>query len=156
MMYSQKVAIPSGSMILLSKEESLAKGDADFTIVKYVDSLICSSCTLDATHKWIDSLYSLPNTQRLGYSIIFSPKKKSVQDFCTLYYESELKASINVDTCQAFMTNNKQIPNNSVCHVFLIDKANNVRLIGDPVYHPKVRKLFEEILCKGSRTEEKQ
>ena len=146
-MYLKDISIPRDSMLFLTKNNETIQTDVkQWVIIKYVDSLICSKCTINATKEWIDSLNRISSCEKIEKILIFSPKKKEYTKFIQLYFESELQNPIYIDTCNVFINNNKFIPNNSIYHVVLLNNEGKINLIGDPVHHKSIKRLFENII----------
>lgn len=51
-----------------------------------------------------------------------------------------------IDKQYLFRKTNPQIPNERMYHTFLLDPNNNVVLVGNPLFNPKLEKMLRRIL----------
>ena len=155
-MTSRSVQIQSNKMCLISKNDSTYKfnSKSPFTMIYYIDSTHCTSCTLNAADEWIRELQPLSKDGELNTMIIVQPKKKEQRFMATLYSDSELTQPIWMDTCGIFMTNNPHIPDNSLFHNFMIDSLYNIVLIGNPAINNKLMQLATDITKKEIETKQ--
>lgn len=153
-MTSRSVQIQSNKMCLISKNDSTYKfnSNSPFTMIYYIDSTHCTSCTLNAADEWIRELQPLSKDGELNTMIIVQPKKKEQRFMATIYSDSELAQPIWMDTCGIFMTNNPHIPDNSLFHNFMIDSLCNIVLIGNPATNSKLMQLATDITKKEIET----
>lgn len=145
-MYSHPITLNLDNMEKLSKETSLTGSDTlrNFSLISYVDSSMCTSCTLNQLEKMNQKMYELNISNKVNIINILSPSQKDIKNIKLIYEDSEIKCDIFVDTCNYFKTNNSHIPDNNIFHTFLIDKKYNIRMIGNPLKS----KQLESMLCR--------
>lgn len=120
-----------------SNETSVIEKDAKYKLVVYISRDVCSPCTLRGMENWNDWL-SLEQDGIVEFIFLFSINKMIIDDVRDAYYESELKHSVFIDTCNVFRDNNLSIPNEVQYHTFLMDgcrrKAVHVYSIVSNIY----------------------
>ena len=60
--------------------------------------------------------------------------------------KADLNSHVYVDTVNAFLNDNRNIPKSSLLQTFLLDEQNNVLLVGAPTSNPRIKKLFWRIV----------
>ena len=122
-------------------KNELYKKDAAWKLFIYNDSTECSSCRLRELDEWKPLLKKLKE-RNIESVFIFSPKKdnKDVFDFVV---KSKLDdANIIIDQTGYFRKINPALPNNTLLHIFLVDKKGSVVVIGNPLRNQKVLDLM--------------
>lgn len=145
--------------IKLSLEEMACYVNGEDTCIKnqdfdcykeiiYLDSTTCSSCAWNSMYKWngiLDSLRALRKNVKCYF--IFHP---SVANRKALYIAMKkrmfLDCPIYVDTVGSFIKNNSHIPSDKTLHTFLLDRNNNIILVGDPLQNGKIENLFWKVV----------
>ena len=61
-------------------------------------------------------------------------------------YLTELSHPMYVDSKSVFSKVNPQLPKESLFHIFLLDENNNVILVGNPLFNPKLEKMLRRTL----------
>lgn len=134
------------SMIDSMIQKNSFDSEANYKIVNYFDSSECIPCRmreLEAWHGFADSL-KRRNVETL---FVFSPYSDDYDIFHFIRTNRTNKIAIAIDTLSVFKQKNPQIPNNHLFHTFLLDKRNNVLLVGNPIENERIRsKLFEKIV----------
>lgn len=120
---------------------------SDFKIIKYVDSTSCTSCVLQNLYLWNDliALYK-KQYKTINFYFIISNKNYKEKDIITTLRNTGFKNSILLDTAGVFIKTNPNIPKESKCHTFLLDKNNRVILVGDPILNVDIEQLYNRML----------
>lgn len=117
----------------------------DYTLVSYYDSIECMACHANKLNSWNDWISSF-NAFGIKVFIIFSPKHKEIDNLKLLIQRQRLPFDVYIDTIGIIRKANPWIPDNPICHTFLMDKDNNIILVGDPRKHPKIKDLILKIV----------
>lgn len=123
-------------------------------MVFYVDSALCNSCNMKRLHEWhpiIDKAKEC--NDNVDFFFIFSPSKKDIRSTKMTVKNSILENTIYLDTLGLFRQANPHIPSNPNLHTFLLDKDNNVVLVGNPLTNPKIKEMFFKLIHSNSATE---
>ncbi len=65
-----------------------------------------------------------------------------------LLKQYHLRNAIYIDTCNAFLDANPQIPDNEMFHTFVINKDGKVLMVGNPFANEKMEALFKKVIAK--------
>lgn len=116
-------------------------------MVIYYDSTQCNTCAVSKLGDWdsiIDDAKSI--YEDIDFVFIMSPtksdQKKVIRDIVINYSDY----NVAFDDCGAFSQSNPQIPLDNRFHAMLLDKNNNVVLIGNPLYSNSIWELMKEAL----------
>lgn len=120
--------------------------DSPYKIVYYVDSLGCMSCKLKL-EKWkrfmqeVDSLAS----DKVSSFFYFHPKAKDLKELGLILKSRGFDYPVCVDKADRFNASNL-LPENDSFHVFLLDKQNKIKVIGNPILSPSIKKLYLQVI----------
>jgi hypothetical protein len=124
----------------------------EYNILLYVDSTGCSSCRLKLP-EWkqliaeSDSLFQ----GQIGFLLFFQPKNKKEINFLlkgnNFRYPVFIDMSMNIDHLNHF-------PKQQLYQCFLLDKDNQVMMIGNPVFSPKIWELYKEMISKNKTSQQ--
>lgn len=122
---------------------------AKMKLVVYTDSSSCSKCTLKRMYLWNDFV-QLEHKYKNEFYIIFvfqtSPQINSIE-LASDFHLTELNHSIYIDSLSMFSNGNPHIPfQDTMYQIFLLDKNNEVVLVGNPLFNIKVEDALLEIL----------
>lgn len=120
---------------------------AEIKLVVYTDSADCSSCVLKKMYKWNGLLRRMRiYGERVQAYFIFRPLSKDMGDFYLSMKQFTPLCPVYWDSLGVFERANSQIPSDPALHTFLLDKDNNVLLVGNPVWNEKIKELFWQIV----------
>ena len=57
------------------------------------------------------------------------------------------KTHMFIGTCNAFLCDNPQIPDNELFHTFVINNGGNVLMVGNPFQNEKMEALFKKVIA---------
>ena len=119
-----------------------------YTLVVFTDSTECTSCNVSRISNWEevtqDFFFDSCRSARLVF--IFSPSQKKIQEVRQIVEESSVDWPIYLDTANVFQRSNKQIPDNQLFHVFLLNENNEILCVGNPLYNEKLRNIYKRII----------
>ena len=116
-------------------------------MIIYFDSTECSTCAISKLEDWeplIEEAKSIYNY--IDFIFIFSPTKSEMDKVMQNIVTNSQVYNIVLDDCGAFSQSNPQIPQDNRFHTMLLDKNNNVVLIGNPLYSNSIWELMKEAL----------
>lgn len=120
---------------------------ADFTIVTYVDSAGCSNCKMKLK-EWSEFLNELNlfSDDVVDFRMIVNSKNKGkVKNIVRL---TQFLYPVAIDDGDLFNKENN-LPKKSEYQTFLLDSDNRVLVVGNPIYNPKIRKIYKDIINRG-------
>lgn len=114
-----------------------------FSFVIYTDSTQCSPCFIKGLTEWNDILrLENSNEHDIQFFFIIEPRKNDTGLLLKKIKQSGFKHSVLVDNKSLFLKANPQIPKEAIYHTFLLDKNNNIILVGNPLINEDVKKLL--------------
>ncbi len=125
--------------------EAVRNNNHSSTVVVYIDSEGCTPCKLKSIYQWKrlkaeqDKLYAQDSV--ISNMVFITEPKEQLEEAKkvveTFYYD----ANVVYDTTGYFSANNK-LPSDARLHVFLLDKDNEVVLVGSPLLGVDMMKLY--------------
>ena len=149
---SEAIVIPYDKLVCF--EGSKTKPDETVgSILVYIDSSDCSVCSLNNLPYW-DHLNKIIHDET-GFQLQIIPVFKPAKDYkdALLWHVKRQQNSfdIYVDTLGAFYASNSHLPDNKELHTFLLDKDNNVILVGNPIHNKELQSLYIATAAKYIR-----
>ena len=147
-MYDQEVKIPSGLYYFDNGDLKQYTVNMDSInepkIIVWLDSLGCSPCKLRSLFDKEEDYHYLKDTLGISipYIVIVSPPLSEVINTVTYIWESDFDYPILLDFKYAFSELNSFIPSDHVCHYFLVDKDNSIKVVGPPFFNSKMLDLY--------------
>lgn len=118
-----------------------------YRMVVYVDSSVCSPCTLDKMYVWNESIKKARKQgNRLKYVFIVAPKLEQLEDAYLSIESNGLDSPVYVDTAYVFRRVNPHLPKERMYHSFLLDAKDSVVIVGNPMENPKIDSLINKIV----------
>lgn len=157
MLKSQKITIPNDIDIevLVNGKDTVINDfmDSELKVVIYTDSISCNTCSISTIANWTSLLdYAKTFNNQLKYYFIFTPKKNDDYSVRFALKTAHFDYPVILDTKGEFEKLNPHLPENKMMHTFLLDKDNNVIMVGNPLNSIKMEELFkktiEEILSE--------
>ncbi len=117
---------------------------ADFKIVTYVDSSGCTNCRMKLKdwEKVINSFKSFPDIDVNFLMIVGSDKREDIE---RLIKDNNFHNPVAIDSVGLFSKANP-LPSRPEHQTFLLDADNKVIALGNPVYNPKVKELYGQLI----------
>jgi len=142
---SQPIVLPTDEMKIVRTRDSLFRdfSHAELKLVVYSDSSECTPCAINRMYEWediiaLDTIYS----GRIKFYFIFSPNYKDLRSITRNLKAGVLFYPSFIDKLGFFLKNNPNIPKDRRLHSFLLDKKNNVILVGNPNKNESIKKIF--------------
>ena len=128
--------------------------EADYKVVTYIDSVGCTGCKLQLSRwKALVAEVGSMTDGRVPFLFYFHPKDMKELRFLTR--RDDFKHPVCFDENDEFNSLN-HFPTEMTFQTFLLDKANKVVAIGNPVHNPQIKDLYLEIITGKSETTPKQ
>lgn len=118
---------------------------SQYRLVIYTDSTKCSSCFIRSLAIWHDFI-DLEKDGKVELIFIMEVSKDELEYYGNIMKLSHLNHTVYFDVGNVFRKCNPHIPEEDLYHVFLLDRSNNVVMVGNPATNAKAKDLFIEIL----------
>lgn len=119
--------------------------DCELKLIVYADSVECSTCLISKLEQWVHLFdYAKIFNNRLKYYFIFAPSKANEHKVAFALKTRRFEHPLILDYNGNFEKLNPHLPKNKAMHTFLLDKDNNVVLVGSPLVNYDTEKLFME------------
>lgn len=129
-------------------QHTMRGNDNVINIVYYIEDSHCLTCEFLKMERDIVAHFDSLSLLGIEAIYIFSVKEQSYEFLAQELYNSKLKGDIYLDTCNAFMEANPQIPDNEMFHTFVINKDGKVLMVGNPFANEKMEALFKKVIAK--------
>ena len=114
--------------------------DAEYKVVTYVDSIGCTSCKLQLD-RWKAFIAEVDSLTGGTVPFVFYFHPKDMRDLRYTVRLDNFKHPVCCDIDDEFNRLNR-FPSEMMFQTFLLDKANKVQVIGNPVLNPQVKELY--------------
>ena len=121
-------------------------GDADFTIVAYIDSAGCTSCRMKL-RDWDNLINQLKVFPDVSVDFIMVINSSETTELNYIIKRDNFLHPICFDPDGAFATCN-QLPGSDTYHTFLLDGNGEIVLVGNPAINPKIRELYKGVIME--------
>lgn len=122
---------------------------AQIRLVVYIDSFICTECTMNSLYLWYDyTMIEKKYKDLFQLCFIIKSNRKDEQSLVSAFRYTGLNHPIYIDTTNTFMKANPNIPIEEPYHTFLLNKNDSVVLVGDPLKNTQIKNLYEKTLEK--------
>ena len=145
----QRVVFPDSLQAVVGGRtvENLGLTDSAAKLVVWIDSIGCTSCALQHLDPWYE-VTDYAGQVGQGFQVVFllSPKRadrNTIGRSTTLF-----RYPMYVDRESRFEALNPAVPKDSRLHVFLLDSANRVVLVGSPIGNPRLWELYKQQIEK--------
>ena len=144
-MMSNPLCINRTKYISASSDSLFVKPFSKYRLIRYVDASYCGICTykqICSDMSNIEELLQIPQT-----AII---KIHSTDITHIKYYSKILKNRYEVllDTAEAFVSENRFVPDNNKFRIFLVDNNDSIILIGNPLSNKRMLGLYQQVVAR--------
>ncbi len=141
---SRKIAFPT----LYNAQNSNINNEnkRPINLVIYYDSLECSHCRISHLVDMKDIVEISHLYEQFDVLFIFAPAKKDMRHLWLSVKKHEYENKIYIDSTCNFLKYNPHIPSKSQYHSFLLDRNNDVVLVGNPLASDAMWDLFRKTL----------
>ncbi|MDE5677865.1 MAG: DUF1573 domain-containing protein [Phocaeicola sp.] len=142
----KEILFPSRSVFTVQGRDTVdfAVSVPGYKVVSYVDSVGCTSCKLQLS-RWkefmqeVDSMVSAP----VPFLFYFHPK--DIRELGYITRSNAFAYPVCFDETDEFNRLNR-FPADMTFQTFLLDSANRVVALGNPVHSPRVKELYLKVL----------
>lgn len=140
------IIFPSNLKFISQGQEipSLLDGNWDYAIVSYTDSTGCTSCKLQLD-RWKDLIDRSDSIFGRNIIFLFVIHPLEREDLLRMLREYKFDYPICIDEDNLFDRQN-DLPDDDLFRTFLLNKKRKVVAIGNPVYNPKIRDLYGDVI----------
>lgn len=145
---SRQVQVSKDKMNIIHSSglENSVENKYSARFIHYIDEKYCSICELKTMYMWDSFIqdHTILNNVEFIF-IVYNSKynKNQIEDAINLNY---CEQTIYLDTLGVFLKENSHIPLDKKYHSFLLDKNNNVIVVGNPLYNSKIENLLILVL----------
>lgn len=129
-----------------SDTTNMLLADVDYKVVTYVDSAGCTLCRFKPGF-WQDLMEELEASSGKKIAFLFFLAAKDKQELFRDFRRDGFSYPVCVDNAEEFDRLNG-LPTNEHLRTFLLDKANKVLALGNPIEQSRIRKLYTKILIE--------
>ena len=112
----------------------------DYKVVVFVDSVGCISCKLQLP-RWKEFMRDVDSLSEGNIPFIFFFQTKDVRELRYILRRDNFSHPVCIDTEDSFNKLNS-FPNVMTFQTFLVDSANRVKVIGNPIHNLSVKDLY--------------
>ncbi len=144
-----RISIPYDKMYnVVCSRYTFDKNDKTYaTVVNVIDQYGCSGCKISELAR-TEILYEpMFENNAIRSVYILSATSAQVEKVMPLLKQYHLRNAIYIDTCNAFLKANPQIPDNELFHTFVINKEGKVLMVGNPFQNEKMEALFKKVIA---------
>ena len=142
---SKPITIPMDIETLLDGRDTMINNlmKSELKLVVYTDSLACSTCEISKMEEWMGLInYASAFDNRLKFYFIFAPSKQDERIVRIKLKMNYFDYPMFLDSDGKFDELNPHLPKNKAMHTFLLDKNNNVILVGNPLKNNNIMEMF--------------
>ena len=112
----------------------------DYKIVVFVDSVGCISCKLQLPN-WKKFMYEVDSLCDGNVPFVFFFQTKDVCELRYILRQDNFSHPVCIDTEDSFYKLNR-FPGEMMFQTFLVDSANRVKVIGNPIHNLSIKELY--------------
>ena len=113
---------------------------SDYKIIMYVDSVGCTECKLQL-HKWKEFITEVDSLTNGAVPVLFFFYPKDLREISFLLRRDSIHIPVCIDK-QNRMNRINHFPSHQMYQCFLVDKANKIICIGNPIHNRKIRDIY--------------
>lgn len=148
-MARERVVIPFDSLVCIQSkmvvDNSTHYSNSKFKVVGFVDRNLCSGCKISEMTMWNKYMYL---NKSISSAFVFESSSNNIEELRFFYEECGLDYPIYIDTCSVFKRANPFLPDNSIFHTMLLNEADSIILIGNPLNNTRIADLYKRLLSE--------
>ena len=113
---------------------------SDYKVVVFVDSVGCISCKLQLP-RWKEFMHEVDSLSDGNVPFVFFFQTKDVSELRYILKRDNFSHPVCMDTEDSFYRLNR-FPGEMMFQTFLVDSANRVKVIGNPIHNLSVKDLY--------------
>ncbi len=128
--------------------DSIRNYNSDIRIVHYLEMNNCISCELINLAQKEFLNYDSEICKNVSFCYIVQTSPQHSLDVYKQFCKERIQGTVYLDTCNAFMEANPQMPDNEMFHTFVINREGKVLMVGNPFANEKMEALFKKVIAK--------
>lgn len=143
----KQVIYPSETTFTIYGEDTVVdyvKSGVKYSIVSYIDSLGCLSCKLQAK-AWKSFIKTIDSVSDYSIPVNIFVHNKNGDELLSILRKEAFDIPICLDLNDSLRLLN-DFPDDIAFRTFLLDKDNRVVAIGNPIFNPKIKELYLNII----------
>lgn len=136
------------------KEQKVHLQKGNYTVFCYVDSMGCMSCKLQLS-EWGKFIHLVDSISQGTVPFIFVFQSKAENDLVHFLKKAGFNYPLFIDVNNSFGQLNK-FPSDIQLQTFLLNADNRVVAIGNPIYNPKIKEFYMNIIQGKTPTKENE
>lgn len=143
----KQVIYPSETAFTIYGEDTVVdyvKSGVKYSIVSYIDSLGCLSCKLQAK-AWKSFIKTIDSVSDYSIPVNIFVHNKDGDELLSILRKEAFDMPICLDLNDSLRLLN-DFPDDIAFRTFLLDKDNRVVAIGNPIFNPKIKELYLNII----------
>lgn len=121
--------------------------ERDYKVVVYIDSANRTPCDIDRLYEWNAIMKEME--EYADFIFIVSAKPEQIEDSYLSIASCGLLDVVYLDTAQVFWANNRFLPEDDKYHTFLINKDNEIAVLGSPLRNQRIKELMKRCISEN-------
>lgn len=145
LLVGKEIIIPENlTFSVMNKEVDIDFGDADFTIITYIDSAGCTPCKMKLPI-WDNVIneFKANDSVTVNFVMIIDAAKTKNIDF--VLRRDDFGHPVCMDSLGAFIAANS-LPEDEAYHTLLLDSDRKIIAVGNPAINPKIREVYRQAI----------
>ena len=122
--------------------------DSAYKLIIYIDSLSCSPCFVSHMSDYLGTVEEL-DSAGIRTIFIFEPEKEKEEDVLSALKRFPTPLAALVIKNGVFALTNPHLSSTSVLHSFLLNRDNEIMIVGNPARNDKIKELMLNIVKTG-------
>ncbi|MDD4033131.1 MAG: redoxin domain-containing protein [Bacteroidales bacterium] len=115
----------------------------NYKIITYIDSMGCTDCRLNL-FEWRARIKEIEKWS-VHVDVIFIFQPRDEKELLITLKHNQIDFPVFYDGSLAFVSQN-QLPMDTRYSTFLVDRANRIRLVGNPLYNSKMWDMYKNVV----------
>lgn len=148
--YGKTIFFPEEAVFTVYGKDTVEAPDmnTEYKVLMYVDSIGCPRCKMKI-YAWTLLSQELDSASEGAISYFIYVHPKEISQFGNMLRSAEFDKPICIDTTDMIQRLNN-LPKEMLFQTFLLDRNNQVVVIGNPVYSASVRQLYKDVVRKNN------
>lgn len=145
--YGTQLKLPSKASWRFLDKDTIIELKNKPKLITYYNAEGCFSCRMKELQSWKILIEEIRDKSlEVDFIAIFKVDKGN-EEFITNLLRNEFIYPLLCDNIGEF-ENENAIPENSLYHTFLVDTSNTIKIIGTPIYNPKLWNIYKKEITK--------
>lgn len=123
---------------------------SEYKILVYVDSTGCANCKMKL-EEWKEFISHINSETNNSCQFLFFIHAKHPQEMSYIFKRAKFDIPVCIDSNDRINTLNK-FPKEQLFQTFLLNQENEVIYVGNPIYSPAIRSLYEKEILGEEQT----